>query len=737
MMSTGCLWLLHCVWLMALGRAETGALDQLVGTDPLEFQGDIAAAMVDGIDRFLLKQTLQVKLQRDSLWHPDYSSPAAYAASLEFKRQRLARMLGVRDSRVPFDSLTLIATIDQPALVGETDAFKIFAIRWPVVRDVSSEGLLLLPNHRPARGTVIFLTDADQTPQKVCTNSTITTAQSPLDYVQAGYRVIVPRLISRRMVQRDGRAKLTQREFLYRCSYELGRHVLGYEIQKVLACVDWADRQSADDQPILIDGQGEGGLIALLSAAIDTRIDSTIVRGAFGSRQNSWQEGIDRNIFGLLAEFGDAEIAAMVAPRTLKIDWQCYPDIEFSGADGGAPGSLSEKQVDRSEFDRALELTKPLKIPGYWLSVAEAPDKHATAMDAPRWNFDIDVDAQEDRLVYEIEQDTQWLLAESPQVRAEFIKALDTSSPQSFDQSIEAYRKIFREEVIGEFDIPLNDPKPKTRKIYDEPGFIGYEVMLDVWDDVFAYGVLLLPKNLKSDERRPVVVCQHGLEGRPMDTIVGDHPAYHDFAAKLCERGFIVFAPQNPYIGGDRFRTLQRKANPLGKTLFSVIVPQHQQIVNWLKSLPCVDAERIAFYGLSYGGKSAMRIPPLVTDYCLSICSADFNEWVVKNASTRLPFSYVWTGEYEIFEWDLGSRFNYSEMATLIAPRPFMVERGHTDGVSSDEWVAFEFAKVFHLYSHRLKMPDRCEMEVFDGPHTIHGQGTFKFLHHHLRWPEP
>jgi hypothetical protein len=147
-----------------------------------------------------------------------------------------------------------------------------------------------------------------------------------------------------------------------------------------------------------------------------------------------------------------------------------------------------------------------------------------------------------------------------------------------------------------------------------------------------------------------------------------------------------------------------------------------------------VDKDRIAFYGLSYGGKSAMRIPALVKNYCLSICSADFNEWVAKNASTRLPFSYVWTGEYEIFEFDLGSTFNYAEMAALIAPRPFMVERGHTDGVSTDEWVAFEYAKVFNLYSHRLKLPDRCEMEVFDGPHTINGKGTYDFLHKHLKW---
>ncbi len=167
------------------------------------------------------------------------------------------------------------------------------------------------------------------------------------------------------------------------------------------------------------------------------------------------------------------------------------------------------------------------------------------------------------------------------------------------------------------------------------------------------------------------------------------------------------------------------------------MVPQHQQILDWLKTLPQVDGNRIAFYGLSYGGKSAMRIPPLVTDYCLSICSADFNEWVRKNASTRLSYSYVWTSEYEIYEWDLGSTFNYAEMAALICPRPFMVERGHFDGVGTDDWVAYEFAKVRHLYQAKLGIGDRAEIEWFVGPHTINGQGTYQFLHRHLDWPEP
>ena len=96
----------------------------------------------------------------------------------------------------------------------------------------------------------------------------------------------------------------------------------------------------------------------------------------------------------------------------------------------------------------------------------------------------------------------------------------------------------------------------------------------------------------------------------------------------------------------------------------------------------------------------------------------------------------MWTGEYEIFEWDLGSTFNYAEMAALIAPRPFMVERGHFDGVAPDETVAYEFAKVRNLYSAKLGIGNKTKIEWFVGPHTINGKETFDFLRQHLNWPE-
>jgi hypothetical protein len=73
-------------------------------------------------------------------------------------------------------------------------------------------------------------------------------------------------------------------------------------------------------------------------------------------------------------------------------------------------------------------------------------------------------------------------------------------------------------------------------------------------------------------------------------------------------------------------------------------------------------------------------------------------------------------------------------MAALIAPRPFMVERGHGDGVAPDEWVGYEFAKVRRTFD-LLGIGDRCELTVFNGGHQIEGKATFAFLAKHLNWP--
>ena len=265
---------------------------------------------------------------------------------------------------------------------------------------------------------------------------------------------------------------------------------------------------------------------------------------------------------------------------------------------------------------------------------------------------------------------------------------------------------------------PAEPPAAQTRKVYDEETWTGYEVLLPLWPEVFAYSILLLPKGLRPDERRPVVVCQHGSEGRPQDLVKPDNvPAvgyYRKCAADLADHEFIVYCPQNLYIGHQNFQILKRLANPLKLSLFSFILSQHERTLDWLTAQPNVDSSRIGFYGLSYGGKTASRVPPLLERYALSICAADFNEGVWKICRNDVPWSFLFDEEYSILTFNLGNTYNYSEMAKLMTPRPFMVERGHNDGVGPDSWVAYEYAKVQYHYD-KLNLPERTRIEYFNG----------------------
>jgi dienelactone hydrolase len=727
--------------------------------------------MVAGIDRFATRELERSITARATLWNRDRSSPDAFDRSAALNRENFKRIIGAVDQRVPMTGMELVATTTAPALLAETDTFAVWIVRWPVFEDVHGEGLLLQPKST-LRARVVVLPDADQTPEMVVGLTPSLRAISPLarQLAENGTQVLIPVLVDR-SDEWSGSERLNRftnqshREWIYRQAYEMGRHIIGYEVQKVLAAVDWfaAEARRTTPLPIGVSGYGEGALIALYAAAIDPRIKTTLVSGYFDSRQKVWTEPIYRNVFGLLAQFGDAEIASLVVPRSLIIEHCAAPVVEgpLDARRGrtlaAAPGVLGTPAIEsvRSEFKRAESLCGPTlrsalqmvtrtdeAVDAFWSALlGKGTTLRSVGKPPVPARKDFDVEDRQRRQVRELEAHTQKLVRLSEGVRDQFFwQKLKRDSPENWRAATSEFKTILWNDVLGRLPPPNVPANPRTRKFEERPTWTGYEVVLDVWNDVFAWGYLLLPKDLKYGDHRPVVVCQHGLEGLPGDTVTGDIASrafgfYRGFAAELAERGFIVFAPHNPYRGRDEFRTLQRKLNPLGKTLYSVMIAQHGRILDWIASLQFVDPTRIAFYGLSYGGKTAMRIPAIFDRYSVSICSGDFNEWIRKNASVDARYSYMFSPEYEMFEFNLGNTFNYAEMAALIAPRPFMVERGHFDGVGTDEWVSYEYAKVRRLYTE-LRIPERTAIEYFDGPHRINGEGTFDFLHQHLNWPK-
>src|SRR4051812_41839715 len=302
--------LLSCLSCTAVAFAQPKVSGpQLAGTQPLTIEGDIAAQMVAGIDKFLVREIDLSVERREKYWNRDFSSPEAYNKSIEPNRQRLKKILGIVDERVPFDSPEIIATVgnairgvptqarsasegprgkptqnvseNSPLAIGRGENYEIFAVRWPAVRQVHGEGLLLVPKGEKV-ADIIAIPDADQTPEQICglAEGVPPESQFARRLAENGCRVLVPTLISRDLSKRappgqPGRANLTNREYVYRPAFELGRHIIGYELQKVLAGVDWFVRDAGEkDSTLGVMGYGEGGMIALFAGALDTRIAS-------------------------------------------------------------------------------------------------------------------------------------------------------------------------------------------------------------------------------------------------------------------------------------------------------------------------------------------------------------------------------------------------------------------------------------------------------------------------------
>ena len=572
---------------LLVGRGVPAELS-LPGTQPLTATGDLSAEMVAGIDRFLMRETRESIAKRGK---PD--------------RERFRKIIGAIDERQKVDALEFVGTTAQPAKLAETKPFDVFAVRWPVFEGVHGEGLLLQPKTPIAAG-VVALPDADQTPEQMANGFAKRLAQS-------GCLVLIPTLINREDTFSGNPAikrftNQPHREWIYRQAYQMGRHIIGYEVQKVLAAVDWLSTQTTN---IGVAGYDEGGLIAFYSAALDSRIDATLVSGYFDSRQKLWSEPIYRNVFGLLRDFGDAEIATLIAPRRLLIEYSEVPPIQGpptprDGRRGAAPGTwrTPEQGSVEAEFKRAQKLVpaaaKSMEIihgnegvpigPGSdYALTAFARALGISTLSPSTEMLRLPEQNRQERQVRELQEFTQRLMRESEKVRDEFFW-----NPVRKSASMESFRKTFWEDVIGRFPDPSVPANPRVRKIYDKPKWTGYEVMLDVFPDVFAWGYLLVPKDIAANEKRPVVVCQHGLEGVPEDTVSEEpksrgYGAYRGFSARLADLGYVVYAPHNPYRGQDNFRVLQRKANPLGKSLFSVIIAQHQRTLEWLEKLPFVE----------------------------------------------------------------------------------------------------------------------------------------------------
>src|SRR5690554_5609395 len=718
--------------------------------------------IIDGVRKYHEKRIECLNPLRVSYWNRDLSSENAYSRSVETNRRNFREILGAVDVREDVE-LTRLQE------VSETSRYKVSEINWTVLKEIVpraplqewpdldvpkqifGEGLLLEPNIA-SKGYIIAIPDADQLPEDLVglTDNVDPKSQFARHFAENGYTVVVPVIIDRTNRWSRGTNR-TSRSWIYSQTHELGRTVTGFEVQKIEAIVDWIEQQNKLDHKIGIAGYGEGGLIAFYASALDTRVDVTLVSGYFAPREEIWKEPIYRNLWGLLKEFGDAEIATLIAPRSFIVEYSDVPAYDSEKNNGkkiDPPGDLWTHTFNEveSEFNRISSLTgenigqRVLLKNGTNQTLPFGSEEALNAFMGYMGNNNpvhisniIPVDTREEfdsrermgRMVEQMVGHTQLLLRDSEYVRQEFTEEWDNQ---------EDIRQFFQEEMVGwthQDFLPIN---PRSKKVEEHDEYNVYEVLIDVLPNVEMWGVMLIPTDIEPGEKRSVVVLQHGRGGDPYKSLVETN-TYYGISRRLAEKGFVVFSPFGNWTGETQFLWFDRIAKPSKKSLWTTVGRQHQQLIRWLSTLPFVDTDHIGIYGKSIGGQAASLIASMVSEYAVSINCAYFNEGARKHTSVYFPTSFVFHVDSEMPMWNRGHTLEYAEMANmLIFPRPFMVEHGKKDGIAPHGWVEHEYAKVQEYYTEN-GMEERTVLDHHEGGHIINGIKTIPFLAKHLDWP--
>ena len=133
-----CFLILASVIMTTITRGQT-----LPGTQPLDPNPDFSVTMVAGIDKMALRLIEQSKTGRKPT------------------REKLKAAIGIVDERVGFAALDLMGDTNSPALLHESETYRVFRVWWPVFDGVHGGGRGTDALFHPGNAGAVIVTRED------------------------------------------------------------------------------------------------------------------------------------------------------------------------------------------------------------------------------------------------------------------------------------------------------------------------------------------------------------------------------------------------------------------------------------------------------------------------------------------------------------------------------------------------------------------------------------------------
>jgi dienelactone hydrolase len=257
--------------------------------------------------------------------------------------------------------------------------------------------------------------------------------------------------------------------------------------------------------------------------------------------------------------------------------------------------------------------------------------------------------------------------------------------------------------AAGLLPMPVKTPlRPLVFGRIAKPDYTVEKVLLETMPGYYLGGNLYRP--LGRSGKLPAIASPHGhwVYGRLEDSATGSIPAR---CINLARLGFVVFAYdmvgyndtiQTPHDFGSPRHQLW-SFGPLGLQLWNSI-----RVVDFLESLPEVDAKRIGATGASGGGTQTFLLSAV-------------DDRVAYSAPVNMISSVMQGGSSCENAPNLRVRANNMELGAMMAPRPMLMVAATGDWTKATPTVEYPAVQsIYKLYGAE----DKLAMKQFDAPHN-------------------
>ncbi len=310
----------------------------------------------------------------------------------------------------------------------------------------------------------------------------------------------------------------------------------------------------------------------------------------------------------------------------------------------------------------------------------------------------------------------------------------DVQDREDWEHRREEYVRQLRE-MLGLDPLPeRTDLRATVTGRTEREEFVVERLHFQSLPGLYVTANLYLPRELSEPAATVLYVCGHGSSRRD-GVSYGSKVAYHHHGVWFARHGFVCLIIDTLQLGEiegvhhgtyryDRWWWLNRGYTPAGVEAWNCI-----RALDYLETRPEVDPDRMGVTGRSGGGAYSWWIAALDERIRAAVPVAgitDLEDHVVGGCvEGHCDCMYL----VNTYRWD------YPQVAALVAPRPLLISNTDRDRIFPLEGVIRTHARVREIYG-LYGANERLGLQITAGPHRdtqelrIH---AFRWLNQHLR----